>query len=58
MANLTGSKTVRGTAGDDLITVTGKGSGYGLGGNDQLFGSNQANLLDGGSGNDAIFGNG
>ncbi|MTE01011.1 hypothetical protein GIY56_11965 [Paracoccus sp. YIM 132242] len=46
----------RGTAGDDVLGVDVTGTLAGLGGNDRLTGTMRANVLEGGGGNDRLFG--
>lgn len=46
----------RGTAGHDILGVDVTGTLAGLGGNDRLTGNLRANVLDGGGGNDRLFG--
>ncbi|MFD2815708.1 hypothetical protein ACFSYD_17215 [Paracoccus aerius] len=46
----------RGTAGHDVLGVDATGTLAGLGGNDRLTGDRRANVLDGGGGNDRLFG--
>jgi Ca2+-binding RTX toxin-like protein len=51
------NQTVRGTNGDDNIWLDGKADGYGLGGDDEIFGtSSNNNKLSGGDGADYLVG--